>query len=277
MALTSGERKRQEQLKKQAEADKRRRQANRNETRNAAVKESDKKAAQERKRIDKKAEVAQIWGGGEAAKRKAENDRRYAERVRIERNAQINRNWDANDRRDGSSPTPRPTAAAPRPTAAGRPQSRFAGARDANLTRINNDPRFAAPQARLASPAIGAPVHASPSAFGSAQGIATGSAYVQAPTTRPSTPGQAALQQPNPYQAMGDIRGQQIPDVGMQQDAQPSVGKQEYSGQKLQGIDNNGIDMERRRAFLDADNSLDGLKAVKELLNRRKLSISVEN
>jgi hypothetical protein len=35
--------------------------------------------------------------------------------------------------------------------------------------------------------------------------------------------------------------------------------------------------MERRRAFLDADNSLSGLKAVKELLNRRKLSIAVEN
>jgi hypothetical protein len=35
--------------------------------------------------------------------------------------------------------------------------------------------------------------------------------------------------------------------------------------------------MERRRAFLDADNSMAGMKAVKELLNRRKLSISVEN
>jgi hypothetical protein len=281
MALSAAERKRQEQLKKKAEADKRRRQANRNETRNAAVKESDKKAAQERKRIDKKAEVAQIWGGGEAAKRKAENDRRYAERVRTERNAQINRNWDANDKRDGARPTPRPTAAAPRPATSSRPTSRFAGARDANLNRINNDPRFAAPTPQpLRSPAIGAPVHASPAAFGSAPKLAQ-SAYVgssAASPARPSTPGQAVIQQAaNPFQGIGDIRGQQLPQAPVQQDAELSAGAQQYGGQQLQGIDQNGIDMERRRAFLDADNSLAGLKAVKELLNRRKLSISVES
>jgi hypothetical protein len=39
----------------------------------------------------------------------------------------------------------------------------------------------------------------------------------------------------------------------------------------------NGFDMERRRAFLDADNSLDGMAAVRELLKRRKLSISVSD
>ena len=38
----------------------------------------------------------------------------------------------------------KPQPAASRPSA-GRPTSRFAGARDANLKRINNDPRFAAP------------------------------------------------------------------------------------------------------------------------------------
>jgi hypothetical protein len=42
-------------------------------------------------------------------------------------------------------------------------------------------------------------------------------------------------------------------------------------------LDENGIDMERRRAFLDADNSLDGMAAVRELLKRRKLSISVSD
>jgi hypothetical protein len=35
--------------------------------------------------------------------------------------------------------------------------------------------------------------------------------------------------------------------------------------------------MERRRAFLDANNSLDGMTAVRELLKRRKLSISVSD
>jgi hypothetical protein len=77
---------------------------------------------------------------------------------------------------------------------------------------------------------------------------------------------------------VGDVRGQQLnPSAAGLEQAPVQAGTQEYGGQKLQGIDENGIDMERRRAFLDADNSLAGLKAVKELLNRRKLSISVEN
>jgi hypothetical protein len=76
---------------------------------------------------------------------------------------------------------------------------------------------------------------------------------------------------------MGDIRGQQIPEVPLQQDTPMTAGQQEYGGQKLQGVDNNGVDMERRRAFLDADNSMAGMKAVRDLLNRRKLSISVES
>ena len=138
---------------------------------------------------------------------------------------------------------------------------------------------FQAPQP-LRSPAIGAPVHASPAAFGSAPKLAQ-SAYVgssAASPARPSTPGQAVIQQAaNPFQGIGDIRGQQLPQPPVQQDAELSAGTQQYGGQQLQGIDQNGIDMERRRAFLDADNSLAGLKAVKELLNRRKLSISVES
>jgi hypothetical protein len=128
------------------------------------------------------------------------------------------------------------------------------------------------------SPAIGAPVHASPSAFGSApklqqQAVSPYVGSSAATPPRPSTPAQA----PNPYAGIGDVRGNGLGQSPVAQDAQPSVGTQEFGGQKLQGIDENGIDMERRRAFLDAGNSLDGMKAVRDLLNRRKLSISVEN
>jgi hypothetical protein len=169
----------------------------------------------------------------------------------------------------GAKPAPKP-AAKPKPTVADY-QDAQGNTYDGNSGQL----KVAAP--KLRSPAIGAPVHAKPSAFGSAQGIATGSAYVSSIPQRPSTPGQAVQQQANPYQAMGDIRGQQIPEVPIQQDAPMTAGQQEYGGQKLQGVDNNGVDMERRRAFLDADNSLDGMKAVRDLLNRRKLSIAVEH
>jgi hypothetical protein len=79
-------------------------------------------------------------------------------------------------------------------------QSRFAGAREANLARINSDPRFAAPQPAPRSPAIGAPIHARPAAFGAAQGglggsaDAPGSVYAPKVPQRPSTPGQAVQQ-----------------------------------------------------------------------------------
>ena len=130
------------------------------------------------------------------------------------------------------------------------------------------------------SPAIGAPVHASPSAFGSVARLAP-SPYVgssAASPARPSTPGQAVQQQAtNPYAGIGDVRGQQLPQSPVQQDAPMAAGTQEYGGQQVQGVNNDGIDEERRRAFLDADNSLDGMKAVRELLRRRKLSISVSD
>jgi hypothetical protein len=41
----------------------------------------------------------------------------------------------------------------PKPITKGNAQSRFAGARDANLNRINNDPKFAAPAAKAKAPA----------------------------------------------------------------------------------------------------------------------------
>jgi hypothetical protein len=153
----------------------------------------------------------------------------------------------------------------------------IAGARQANL-----------PQFR--SPAIGAPVHARPQAFGAAtqarNGTLSAQPSVYAPQAgqapRPNTPQPSAAPQPqapaNPFQAIGNIQGQAIPEggAGLQQQPVQAV-TQEYGGQQVQGVGADGVDMERRRAFLDADNSLDGLKAVKELLNRRKLSIAVEN
>ena len=129
--------------------------------------------------------------------------------------------------------------------------------------------------APLRSPAVGAPIHSAPKDFGSAYAPQAG----QAP--RPNTPQPSPAQpQPaaNPFSSVGDVRGQQLSPVAANMpNAKPQVGNQEFQGQKLQGIDDNGIDMERRRAFLDADNSLDGMKAIRELLNRRKLSIAVES
>ena len=141
------------------------------------------------------------------------------------------------------------------------------------------DPNAGRPQPAPRSPAGAAPIHVPPRAFGAARVASadTGSVYAPQVPQRPSTPGQAVQQQANPFQGIGDVRGQELPQTNIQQEAQPEVGTQEYGGQQLQGIDQNGVDMERRRAFLDADNSMAGMKAVKELLNRRKLSISVEN
>jgi hypothetical protein len=222
----------------------------------AQIRNRDKKRAEEKKRQEQANRNRPRPGAGSSA-----------------RQAELNKY---------KKPESKPKPTAPKPSTSGRTQSRFAGARDANLARINSDPRFATPAPQpLRSPAIGAPVHASPAAFGSAPKLAP-SPYVgssAASPARPSTPGQAVIQQQaaNPFQGIGDIRGQQLPQAPVQQDAELSAGTQQYGGQQLQGIDQNGIDMERRRAFLDADNSLDGMKAVRDLLNRRKLSIAVEH
>jgi hypothetical protein len=207
-------------------------------------------------------------------KKRAEEKKRQEEARRKE--ASRPRPGSYQERAGGQSKPPKKED---KPTPASRPTSRFAGARDANLARINSDPRFAAPQPAPRSPAGAAPIHVPPRAFGAARVASadTGSVYAPQVPQRPSTPGQAVQQQANPFQGVGDVRGQELPQTNIQQDAQPEVGTQEYGGQQLQGIDQNGVDMERRRAFLDADNSMAGMKAVKELLNRRKLSISVEN
>ena len=127
-------------------------------------------------------------------------------------------------------------------------------------------PAAAPPAPVLRSPAIGAPVHAKPQDFGAAavQPSAFAPQVGQAP--RPNAPQPAMSPQYGGNDEPGRM-GQNENGYQMPQQPLAAAG----------GPDANGIDMERRRAFLDADDSLSGLKAVKDLLNRRKLSISVEN
>ena len=120
------------------------------------------------------------------------------------------------------------------------------------------------------SPAASAPIHAAPKAFGSAYAPQAGAA------PRPNTP-QPASTAPNPFAPIGDVRGQAMGSTQVDPNAALTAGTQQFSGQKLRGIDENGFDMERRRAFLDADDSMSGMKAVQNLLNKRKLSISVSD
>ena len=86
---------------------------------------------------------------------------------------------------------------------------------------------------------------------------------------RPNTPVAAAkvAAPSNPFAGIGDVRGNEL---GVMPDGSMGV-DQKGLGQPLTPSD---VDIERRRAFLDADNSIDGIKAVKDLLKRRKLSIS---
>ena len=120
------------------------------------------------------------------------------------------------------------------------------------------------------SPAASAPIHAAPKAFGSAYAPQAGAA------PRPNTP-QPASAAPNPFAPIGDVRGQAMGSTQVDPNAALTAGTQQYGGQSLQGIDQNGVDMERRRAFLDANDSMSGMKAVQNLLNKRKLSISVSD
>ena len=215
---------------------------------------------------------------GSAASRSASATATAASRTAERERSNSGNNIGLRGRKEGEKPAAKPQ---PKPEAKPDWRSRTSSNDVTALSQAQNDavrnhpanrsPATAdAPPAptTLPSPAIGAPVHAKPQDFGSAYAPQAG----QAP--RPNTPQPAA----NPYAGIGDVRGQQLNPAaaGMSTD-QAQVGTQEFQGQKLQGIDDNGIDMERRRAFLDADNSLDGMKAVRELLNRRKLSIAVEN
>ena len=87
---------------------------------------------------------------------------------------------------------------------------------------------------------------------------------------RPNAPKPAPQPAANPYAGIGDVRGNDL--------APAPTG--------AVGIDKQGLgkprtptdpDYERRRAFLDAPDSLSGMQAVRELLKRRKLSISVSD
>jgi hypothetical protein len=71
----------------------------------------------------------------------------------------------------------------------------------------------------------------------------------------------------NPYAGIGDVRGN---EMGAAPSGEFGVDKQNLAQPRTP----TDTDYERRRAFLDADNSLDGMKAVRDLLKRRKLSIS---
>lgn len=139
----------------------------------------------------------------------------------------------------------------------GNAESRFSGARDRNLQRINSDPRFAAPKETPKPPA---PRQQSPAA--------------SAPAARPSAsrPSQTS---PSRTTATGSGTQQARPA-----EKKPSMGREAFdrSGKGSLGPnygidqfgDKNGIDMERRRAFLDAKDSQEARKAINKLMEERR-------
>lgn len=139
----------------------------------------------------------------------------------------------------------------------GNAQSRFAGARDRNLQRINSDPRFAAPKETPKPPA---PRQQPPAA--------------SAPAARPSA---SRPSQTRPSRTTATATGSQ---QARPAEKQPSMGRETFdrSGKGKLGPnygidqfgDKNGIDMERRRAFLDAKDSQEGRKAINKLMEERR-------
>lgn len=73
-----------------------------------------------------------------------------------------------------------------------------------------------------------------------------------------------------PLTEMGSLSGASF-GSGPSQNAKLSIGKMEYKGDTTSGPKEGAPDMERRRAFLDAKDSLSGIKAVKKLMEERKL------
>ena len=107
-------------------------------------------------------------------------------------------------------------------------------------------------------PNAAAPIRSQPAreTYGSAY-APQAAAPVKPNAPKPSVPGQ------NPYAGIGDVRGNEMG---------------EFKGGSV-GVDQKGlgsprtpsdIDYERRRAFLDAPDSLSGMKAVKALQERRR-------
>ena len=268
MALSAAEKKRQQEAAARASKSK---QAA--ETRAAKLKaqtqariraEANKKANDEKARLTSRADLQRAWGGGKAVDAKLKNDLRYVESQRVKKQDAVTAAQNKKPK-PTAQPTPKPQAKQTPPTAPPAP------------VLTPRPPR---------SPAVGAPVHAAPQAFAKNSQVQNGtlsaapqpSVYAPqagaAPT--PNTP-QPASTAPNPFAPIGDVRGQALGSTQVDPNAALTAGTQQYGGQKLQGIDENGVDMERRRAFLDASDSMSGMKAVQNLLNKRKLSISVSD
>jgi hypothetical protein len=74
---------------------------------------------------------------------------------------------------------------------------------------------------------------------------------------------------PKPMTQMGDVRGAKF-EGGPSANEKLTIGKTRYEGESLTGVKSDGSDVERRRAFLDAEDSRKGIKAVRDLLEKRK-------
>jgi len=89
---------------------------------------------------------------------------------------------------------------------------------------------------------------------------------VQKPAAKPAA---KPAEKPKPMTQMGDVRGSKF-EGGPSANEKMTIGKKVEGMEATPGVKADGTDMERRRAFLDADNSLKGMKAVRELLEKRK-------
>ena len=87
---------------------------------------------------------------------------------------------------------------------------------------------------------------------------------------RANSPKPAPQPAANPYAGIGDVRGNEL---GAAPTGSVGVDKQNLGAPRTP----TDPDYERRRAFLDAPDSLSGMQAVRDLLKRRKLSISVSD
>jgi hypothetical protein len=166
--------------------------------------------------------------------------------------AERNRQWDAYKERMGmNKPQVKPKQ--------GNAQSRFAGARDRNLQRINSDPRFAAPKEKPKPPAP-APRQQPPTASAPAARPSASRPSQTTPsrtTTTGSRPQQARPAEKKPSMARESFDRSGKGSLG------PNYGVDQFG-------DKNGIDMERRRAFLDSKDSQSGRKAVNKLMEERR-------
>lgn len=140
----------------------------------------------------------------------------------------------------------------------GNAQSRFAGAREANLNRINNDPRFAAPTEKPKPPA---PARPKPPAASAPPARPSASRPSQSTPSR-TTATSSGSQQVRPAEKKPSM-GREAFDRAGKGSLGPNYGIDQFG-------DKNGIDMERRRSFLDAKDSQEGRKAISKLMEERR-------